>query len=282
MSGGGLVTRFPSQRPLIGVSGPDEGGGASWIFTWLLLWRCGARARRLTPKRPLVLDDLDGVIIGGGADVTEPLAEALMDRNGGGTDAGPPGGPERQRWLMALLAPIIVLVRWFASKRGHGADPARDQLELRLLRYAEQERLPVLGICRGAQLMSVAHGGSLVRHVSTLYEERPRLYTMLPRRSVYLEPGTLMRRVMATDVLLVNSLHHHAVQSVGEGFRVAAREPEGVVQAIERLDPELWWGVQWHPEYLPQSPLQTALVRFWVGVCRRRRALRATARERRA
>jgi putative glutamine amidotransferase len=259
-----------SGKPLIGVSGPDEGGWPAWFFTRLVLWRCGARALRLTPSRGGDVGVLDGLIIGGGADVTEPLSDALDD------EGQPPlgelesvaGKEERQRWLHALLAPIIILIRWIGSRRGHGADPARDQLEQRLLVEADRRGLPVLGICRGAQLMSVLNGGQLVRDVNTLYEERPRLYTVLPRRQVQLEAGTLMRRVLGRDHALVNSLHHHAVQSVGRGFSVAAREAEGVVQAVERVRPVLWWGVQWHPEYLPQSALQLELVRFWVGVCR--------------
>jgi putative glutamine amidotransferase len=268
-----------STRPLIGVSGPDEGGWPAWFFTRLVLWRCGARALRLTPSRDADVAELDGLIIGGGADVTEPLEDALEEEDDGELE---PGGAvssalgtvsskeERTRWLHVLLAPLILLIRWLGSRRGHGADAARDQLEQRLLSEADRRALPVFGICRGAQLMSVVHGGQLVRDVNTLYEERPRLYTVLPRRRVRLEPNTLMRRVLGCDHALVNSLHHHAVQSVGRGFTVAAREAEGVVQAVERRQPVLWWGVQWHPEYLPQSALQLELMRFWVGVCRAR------------
>jgi putative glutamine amidotransferase len=264
-----------SGKPLIGVSGPDEGGWPAWFFTRLVLWRCGARARRLTPSRGADVAALDGLIIGGGADVTEPLSDALESEQGAGHVAlgeleSVASKEERQRWLHALLAPLIVLIRWIGSRRGHGVDAARDQLEQRLLVEADRRGLPVLGICRGAQLMSVLNGGALVRDVNTLYEERPRLYTVLPRRRVCLEPGTLMRRVLGCDHALVNSLHHHAVQTVGRGFSVAAREAEGVVQAVERVQPVLWWGVQWHPEYLPQSALQLELVRFWVGVCRAR------------
>ena len=276
-----------SARPLSGVSGPDQGGWPAWFFTRLVLWRCGARARRLTPSRDVDVSQLDGLIIGGGADVTEPLEDALEEEDGGELE---PGGAvssalgtvsskeERTRWLHVLLAPLILLIRWLGSSRGHGADTARDQLEQRLLLEADRRALPVFGICRGAQLMSVVNGGQLVRDVNTLYEERPRLYTVLPRRRVRLEAGTLMRRVLGCEHALVNSLHHHAVQSVGGGFTVAAREAEGVVQAVERRQPVLWWGVQWHPEYLPQSALQLELMRFWVGVCRATAGQRARPR----
>ena len=60
-------------RPLIGVTGPNKGGGPAWLFTWLALWRAGARARRVTSAHPVNPAELDGLVIGGGADVTEPL-----------------------------------------------------------------------------------------------------------------------------------------------------------------------------------------------------------------
>jgi putative glutamine amidotransferase len=265
------VARSGCHKPLIGVTGPDRGGWAAWFFTRLALWRCGASARRITPSTGAAVraPSLCGLVIGGGADVTEPLSELLEDDEG---DVDDPQRSrergERPRWVHLLLAPFILAVRWLGSRRGHGVDAARDRLELRLLREAEQAQLPVLGVCRGAQLMSLAMGGQLLRHVDELYEERPKLYTALPRREIQIEPSSVLRRVLGSPALLVNSLHHHAIENVGPGLRVVAREPHGVVQAVERAEPVLWWGVQWHPEYLPQSPAQMRLLRHWVAECR--------------
>lgn len=262
------------DKPLIGVTGPDAGGAAAWLFTRFALWRCGASARRITPRsgEGVSVDELDGLVIGGGADVTEPFSELLDDTDTGALDESeePTKRGERPRWVHVLLAPFILIIRWLGSSRGHGVDVDRDRLELRLLREAEQRRLPVLGICRGAQLMSLATGGQLIRDINELYEERPKLYTVLPRRAVHLEASSRLRLALGRSSVLVNSLHHHAIEDVGPGFRVVAREPHGVVQAVERSEPVLWWGLQWHPEYLPQSPLQLKLLRHWIAECRAR------------
>jgi putative glutamine amidotransferase len=204
-------------------------------------------------------------VLGGGADVSEPLSEALSPSEPEERGSGRPG--RSFAWKYWLIAPAVIAIRWLGSKRQHGVDVLRDSRELWLLEQARARGLPVLGICRGAQLMSVASGGTLVRGLDEMYEERARLYTVLPRRQVWLEAGSLMRRVLGRDVLHVNSLHHHAIQLAGEGLRVAAREPEGIVQAVERRVPALWWGVQWHPEYLPQSRAQLVLLRHWVAAC---------------
>lgn len=266
------MSRPGHRKPLIGVTGPDRGGWPAWFFTRLALWRCGASARRITPLTGdgVRARELCGLVIGGGADVTEPLSELLDDDDGGDLHERQraAGRGERPRWVHGLIAPFILAVRWLGSRRSHGVDAARDRLELRLLREAEQVKLPVLGVCRGAQLMSLVTGGQLLRNVDELYEERPKLYTALPRREVQVEPSSVLRRVLGAPTLLVNSLHHHAIENVGPGLRVVARETHGVVQAVERAEPVLWWGVQWHPEYLPQSPAQMRLLRHWVGECR--------------
>ncbi|HKO89951.1 MAG TPA: gamma-glutamyl-gamma-aminobutyrate hydrolase family protein [Polyangiaceae bacterium] len=261
------------ERPLIGVTGPDVGGFAGWFFARWMLWRCGARAVRITPARHCDIATLDGLILGGGADVSEPLATALAAPS----DAASDRPLSVLSWRHQMMAPLIVLLRWLSSRRAHGQDLARDRCELALLAEADARQLPVLGICRGAQLMSMARGGTLLHRVDELYEERPRLYTALPRRRVQLAPGTLLQQVLGRESIFVNSLHHHAVEVAGTGFRVAAREPEGIVQALEQTQPVLWWGVQWHPEFLPQSREQQRLVRYWVDTCRRRERQEALA-----
>ena len=255
---------------MIGVTGPDEGGWPAWFFTWLALWRCGGRAVRITPKRSVDITTLNGLIIGGGADVTEPLAAVLSAAASG------EGLRQRHRWrrislkrfVMAGAGLIILVIRWLGGRPQHGVDVERDRSELGLLEQARARELPVLGICRGAQLMNLACGGTLVREVADLYEERVRLYTVLPRRSVRLTESSLLRCAVGRGQLRVNSLHRHAVATVAAGFIVAAQEPAGIVQAVERASPVLWWGVQWHPEYLPQSRAQMRLLRFWIAACR--------------
>lgn len=140
--------------------------------------------------------------------------------------------------------------------------PARDQHELELCRDAFARGLPVLGICRGIQLLNVALGGTLVSdlplgtgesHSSPVYPRAHRTHT------VSLEPGTLAHRLLG-DTVAVNSFHHQAVDEVGDGLVVSGRAPDGVVEAIEHPGRPLL-GVQWHPECFPDTePVFTWLV----------------------
>jgi putative glutamine amidotransferase len=247
----------------------------AWLFTWLAVWRAGARARRVTTARHVDPARLDGLIIGGGADVTEPVGTGELDDT-------PP--PEHVRWprrvLDLLLAPLVLSVRWLGAVRHHGVDQARDALEARLIEHAERHGLPVLGICRGAQLMNLVAGGTLLRDVNSLYEERPRLYTVLPRREVEVAQDSRLHVIVGRANLLVNSLHYHAVDAPGPGLRVVAREPSGVPQAIEGSARPFWIGVQWHPEYLPQQEAHQQLFAELAREARRARLVRTTRQER--
>ncbi|MDB4985990.1 MAG: peptidase [Myxococcaceae bacterium] len=241
------MTARPVQ-PLIGVTGPKLGGWPAWIFTRWALHRAGARALRITAGTQVDTAALAGLVIGGGADVSEPPADVAVEPT-------PPAS--RVRWPRRLLdlslAPLVLVMRWLLAVKRHGIDPARDAMELSLLEYAREHHLPVLGICRGSQLMNLAEGGTLIRDVNTLYDERPHLYTVLPRREVLVLPDSTLFRVVGRTDLLVNSLHFHAVRDPGRDMRIVAREPSGVPQAIEHTKREFWLGVQWHPEYLPQQ-----------------------------
>jgi len=234
--------------PRVGVTGPNKGGWPAWIFTRLALYRVGAEAVRVTSSRSVDWAGLSGLVIGGGADVSEPVVDTPYELT-------PP--VSRVRWprrvLDLLLAPLVLLVRWIAATKRHGVDPARDAMELALLDYAREHDLPVLGICRGSQLMNLAEGGSLMRDVNTLYDERPQLYTVLPRREVTVLDGSVLHGIVGRSSLLVNSLHFHAVREPARGMRIVAREPSGVPQAVENSARRFWLGVQWHPEYLPQQ-----------------------------
>ncbi|MBC7171886.1 MAG: gamma-glutamyl-gamma-aminobutyrate hydrolase family protein [Polyangiaceae bacterium] len=257
--------RRRSKPPRIGVTGPDRGGFPAWVFTWLCLKRAGARAVHITPSHQVDLDRIDGLVIGGGADISLPLPVSF---------AVPPQGSRRRprfvRPIDEALAILVVLFRVATGSRPRGKDRARDALELSLLDHADREQLPVLGICRGAQLMNVAAGGTLLWDLNTLYDERPQLYTLLPRRRVEIEKDSCLRRVLHAHSLRVNSLHDHAVGEPGQGMRVVAREATGVAQAIEHTGRTFWIGVQWHPEYLPQHVSHQRLFRALARAARGR------------
>lgn len=126
-------------------------------------------------------------------------------------------------------------------------DPARDDSELALLAAARERRLPVLGICRGMQLLSVAFGGSLVDGLDA-HDRRDAPFRQAAH-PVRCRAGSRVRR-LAGAASHVNSVHRQGVEAPGAGLRATAHAPDGIVEALEHADEPLL-GIQWHPEYAP-------------------------------
>jgi len=129
-------------------------------------------------------------------------------------------------------------------------DGPRDRLELLLVRAAAAEDRPVLGICRGIQVMNVALGGSLVQDIA---DQVPGAvdHVQGARHAVRVERGSRLYEILGAETLEVTSFHHQAVKRPAAGLRVTARSPDGVIEAVERSGARFLLGVQWHPERLP-------------------------------
>jgi putative glutamine amidotransferase len=155
---------------------------------------------------------------------------------------------------------------------GEGASAERDRWEIALIKAALADDIPVLGICRGMQLLNVAFGGSLHGDIAGRSPQHPpvpadRDQALSFRHRVTFEPGSLASRAYDTTAKEVNSLHHQAVDRLGSGLTVSGRAADGTIEAIEL--PEARWclGVQWHPELLPADPQEVRLFTEFAQTC---------------
>jgi len=228
-----------SRRPVVGVTSSRGGGRVMWWFYWLAMQMFRVKPVRLVaPVEGVDALTFDGLIIGGGDDIGAELYK---------------GAP----------TPDVRI------------DPERDALERALLGSPEAVDLPVLGVCRGAQMLNVVHGGSLHQDIYTVYAQHPRMRTPLPRKKVSLEAGSRLAGLMRRDALVVNSLHHQSIDRVGEGLSVVGMDSYGTVQAVEAAAAPFRVGVQWHPEFLIYQRAQRRLFEGFVTAVRERSARRA-------
>jgi putative glutamine amidotransferase len=194
----------------------------------------GAIALLLPPDESLaeaadpLLDRLDGLILSGGSDV---------DPAGYGAERHP------------------------ETKE---TSPERDRFEISLLRGALARSMPVLGICRGMELMNVALGGTLIQHLPDLlgHGEHRRTPGVMGDHEVRLEPGSLASRAAGEQEVAVKSHHHQGVDALGDGLHASgwAATDERIVEAVELLGQRYALGVLWHPEEDPRSQVVSSLV----------------------
>ena len=135
-------------------------------------------------------------------------------------------------------------------------DRARDAVELQLLRWAIDQKMPILGICRGIQMLNVAAGGTLYQDI------RAQVHGALPHahvpgepynrltHTIEVDPQSRLARALGATRIEVNSLHHQSIKQVAPGWRVVARAPDGIAEGIESLNGHFALGVQFHPEWL--------------------------------
>ncbi len=153
-------------------------------------------------------------------------------------------------------------------------DPIWDELELWVASNVLERRLPVLGICRGVQLLNVAAGGSLYQDIeSQLLGKAIKHQQGAPRwqhsHEITVESGSHVERMLGTTQLRVNSFHHQAIKEVAPKFKVTAQAKDGVIEAIEGTELDFAVGVQWHPEVMwEQYPVFKGIFQEFVRAAR--------------
>ncbi|KAA6337039.1 putative glutamine amidotransferase [termite gut metagenome] len=159
----------------------------------------------------------------------------------------------------------------------------RDHYDMALIRLATVRNLPILGICRGEQLINVVFGGTLYQDLPTQYngisvnhqQEEP---SSVATHTVFVHSGSIIAEITGCTELQTNTHHHQAVKDVAPGFRVAARSGDGVVEAIESCTDLPIWGVQFHPEGLTVAG-DTVMVKFFEFLTGRAETFRTSKKE---
>ena len=143
---------------------------------------------------------------------------------------------------------------YFGEKRHETTDvkPARDKLELSLFKWAIEKDLPVFGICRGIQVMSVAMGGSLYQDIPSHFTDHLTHKIMKNTddswHEIKIQRESLLNQIACENATTVNSRHHQALKVIGKGFDVTAQSRDGIIEAIEDKSKKFMLGVQYHPE----------------------------------
>jgi putative glutamine amidotransferase len=218
-------------RPVIGVTGPDKGGDRAWYFTRYAVTWAGGRPVRLTPRRSHLHEPLNGIVIGGGDDIYPTLYESEVLPN--------------SRY-----------------------DKERDMFELIYIEKALKQNMPLLAICRGEQLLNTYLGGNLYQDLRKLRRYTHNRWTVLPLKTLLVEPDSRLEELLGTNRCKINSLHMQAIDQLGSGLKVVGRDLDAIVQAVEDPSRLFLLGVQWHPEYLLYMPRQRNLFRALVQAAR--------------
>ena len=129
---------------------------------------------------------------------------------------------------------------------------AQDRMEMELLRLAEKKGIPVFGVCRGLQLMNITFGGGLIQDIhaekkATVCHKQDLSIRSQATHSATMLEGSLLEELLGKEPLYVNSYHHQALDDVAPGFTVSATAADGIIEAIENREKNLY-AVQWHPE----------------------------------
>lgn len=166
------------------------------------------------------------------------------------------------------------------------SDPARDAVEIELLRWALADHKPVLGVCRGIQVINVACGGTLYQDIGRQFPQAIK-HDHFPTptgpardwlaHTLRVRPASRLHSILAAEELRVNSMHHQAIKDLAAGLVPSAFAPDGLIEGVEGANGHFLVGVQWHPEELvaTQPPMRRLFEAFIAAAGQRLQASRA-------
>ncbi|WAJ71337.1 gamma-glutamyl-gamma-aminobutyrate hydrolase family protein [Catenovulum adriaticum] len=231
-------TRSTLSKPIIGVTGNNKSFSPSWICIRLAIFLAGGKAKRISTDHLVNSAQLQGLVISGGDDIHPELYGEPIDPN-----------------------------LYY--------DTARDKLEISYIEYAFANNIPMLGICRGYQLINVVAGGSLYADISKMRKKTSNKNQLLPVKTVDIQADSLLFTCLGNkNHCKVNSLHHQAIKQLGANLKAVATDKDGFIQAIEsnqslaklnHQNVSQVMGVQWHPEYLWYLKSQRGLFKRLVN-----------------
>jgi putative glutamine amidotransferase len=229
------------SRPVVGIcAAVEQARFGAWNQPAVLLPRGYSDAVQLAGGIAVLLPP-DDSLVDAPSDVLDSLDALLL---AGGRDIDP---------LTYGATPVAEIGE---------TSPERDRFELALVSAALERNMPVLGVCRGMEMLNVACGGTLVQHLTgELLERHRHTPGVFSDHSVRLQPGSLAARAAGVDELAVRSHHHQAIDELGEGLIVSGRCPDDdLVEAVDLPSKRFALGVLWHPEEDTRSRVIGSLV----------------------
>lgn len=202
-----------------------------------------------------------------------------------------PPQPENAAEIIDGLDGILLAGGYDCDPTVYGEDPhqtvepmdaRRQSNDLSLAKLARERGIPTFGICLGLQVMNIAAGGTLIQDIDTAVETEI-IHASEPedraRHDVMIEQGTRLAQIVGVRELDVNSSHHQAIKEVGEGLRVTAHAPDGIVEGVEDPRHPFYIGVQWHPEDMKGEPSAVALFGAFIEAAKKHHAGKQAATE---
>lgn len=237
-----------NRKPIIGIT-PD------------LAQNCEKYTYAAFPWYALRKNYVDAVIQAGGVPMLLPYQEETIDRLMDLVDGVVlPGGDEdiHPKFYEPEYAEEVVI-----------SNEERDNFELLVLKKSLEKDIPILGICRGMQIINVALGGTLIKHIPDYIEEAKQSIIInhtqphpkdIVSHAVNIKANTKLARMTNNRLkIMVNSTHHQAVKQTGNDLIVSAEAEDGIIEALESTKHKFLIGVQWHPEYTNDNGIDLAL-----------------------